>query len=472
MDEPPTTCSGPDFQRLFESAPGLYLVLNTQYTILAVTDTYLRATMTQRDAIVGRGIFEVFPDNPADPTATGVRNLRASLDRVLCHGMADTMAVQKYDIPKSGSPGGEFEERYWSPINSPVFDRDGRLTYIIHRVEDVTEFVRLTQANTTEHMATRELRDRALQMQTEIFLRSQELAQANLQLEQAHRDVERRVERRTQELQAALKALHEMANTLERRVDERTAALQAANERLQAHDRVQSSFISIASHELRTPITSVKGYAENLLNGVSGPLNEKQTYYLTRMSYNLDRLARMVHDLLELSRIETGHTRLNVAAVCLWDLLAEALENLQGTAKKKLITMQLHADRHGLRVHGDRDKLYQIVTNLLENAVKYSEEGSEVQVNAGPLSPNSVQLCVSDAGCGIPPEDVHHIFDPFYRGKEAASATRGAGLGLAITKRLVELHNGRIWVDSTWKVGSKFYVVLPTNPQLAALREQ
>jgi signal transduction histidine kinase len=441
-------------------------VLDTRFTILAVTDTYLRATMTQRDAIVGRGIFEVFPDNPYDPTATGVRNLRASLDRVLCQGMADTMAVQRYDIPKSDSPSGEFEERYWSPINSPVFDRDGRLAYIIHRVEDVTEFVHLTQANTTEHLATKELRERALQMQTEIFLRSQELAEANLQLEQAHRDVERQVEERTQELQAALKALHEMATTLEHRVDERTMALQAANEQLQAHDRRRSSFVSIASHELRTPITAVKGYAENMLNGVSGPLSEKQTYYLTRMSFNLDRLARMVHDLLELSRIETGEVRLNVEPVCLLDLLMEAVENLQGMAKKKLITMHLHADRHGLGVRGDRDKLYQIVTNLLENAVKYSDEGSQVQVNARPLTATSVQLCVSDAGCGIPPEELNHIFDSFYRGKEALAATRGAGLGLAITKRLVELHNGRIWVDSTWKVGSNFYVVLPTNHDL------
>src|SRR5438094_2933979 len=99
--------------------------------------------MTTRAAILGRGLFEVFPDNPDDPAATGVQNLRASLDRVLRHRAPDTMAVQQYDIRRPETEGGGFEERYWSPVNCPVFDRAGELAYIIHRVEDVTDFVRL-----------------------------------------------------------------------------------------------------------------------------------------------------------------------------------------------------------------------------------------------------------------------------------------------------------------------------------------
>jgi len=135
----------PDFQVLFESAPGSYLVLTPALTIVAVSDAYLKATMTKREEILGRGLFEVFPDNPDDPTATGVRNLRASLDRVLAHRVPDTMAVQKYDIRRSESEGGGFEERYWGPINSPVLGADGKVAYIIHRVEDVTEFICLKQ---------------------------------------------------------------------------------------------------------------------------------------------------------------------------------------------------------------------------------------------------------------------------------------------------------------------------------------
>jgi signal transduction histidine kinase/CheY-like chemotaxis protein len=132
----------PDFRLLFESAPGLYLVLDPDFQIVAVSDAYLAATMTQRDAIVGKGLFEVFPDNPNDPNATGTKNLRSSLETVLRTGKPHTMAVQKYDIRR---PGGEFEQRYWSPMNTPVF-ADGHLTHIIHRVEDATDFIRLEQA--------------------------------------------------------------------------------------------------------------------------------------------------------------------------------------------------------------------------------------------------------------------------------------------------------------------------------------
>jgi PAS domain-containing protein len=135
----------PDFKTLFESAPGLYLVLTPDLKIIAVSDAYLRATMTQREQILGKGIFEVFPDNPNDPSATGVHNLRTSLERVLQNGVADTMAIQKYDIRKPEAEGGGFEERHWSPFNIPVFGPEKNVAYVIHRVEDVTEFVRLKQ---------------------------------------------------------------------------------------------------------------------------------------------------------------------------------------------------------------------------------------------------------------------------------------------------------------------------------------
>jgi len=130
--------SSPDFRALFESAPGLYLVLKPDLTIVAATDAYLRVTMTKREEILGRGIFDVFPDNPNDPTATGVSNLRSSLERVLQNQVSDAMAVQKYDIRRPKSQGGGFEERYWSPINSPLVGTAGEIIYIIHRVEDMT----------------------------------------------------------------------------------------------------------------------------------------------------------------------------------------------------------------------------------------------------------------------------------------------------------------------------------------------
>jgi PAS domain S-box-containing protein len=129
----------PDFQALFESAPGLYLVLTPALTIVAVSEAYLKATMTRREKILGRNLFDVFPDNPNDPTSSGVSNLSASLKRALENRAPDAMAVQKYDIRRPESEGGGFEERYWSPVNSPVLGTKGEVAYIIHRVEDVTQ---------------------------------------------------------------------------------------------------------------------------------------------------------------------------------------------------------------------------------------------------------------------------------------------------------------------------------------------
>ncbi len=132
----------PDFQVLFEDAPGCFLVLDPRLRIVAVSDAYLKATMTERKAIMGRHLFEVFPDNPDDPSADGVTNLTASLDRVARNHVPDTMAIQQYDIRQPLDQGGGFEVRYWSPLNSPVLGADGELRYIIHKVEDVTEKVR------------------------------------------------------------------------------------------------------------------------------------------------------------------------------------------------------------------------------------------------------------------------------------------------------------------------------------------
>ena len=130
------------FQKLFESAPGLYLILLPDLNIAAVTKTYLQATMTRREDILGRGLFEVFPDNPGDPAASGVSNLRASLHHVLQNKTAHAMAVQKYDIRR---PDGRFEERHWRPLNTPVLNDNNEVTYIIHQVEDVTEMLRMQQ---------------------------------------------------------------------------------------------------------------------------------------------------------------------------------------------------------------------------------------------------------------------------------------------------------------------------------------
>jgi PAS domain S-box-containing protein len=184
---PQASAAQPDFHALFESLPGLYVVLSPDdFRIVGVSNAYLRATMTERSAILGRGLFEVFPDDPKEPAPDGVRNLRTSLERVRQKRVTDVMPVQRYPIRQPQGKGGDFEERYWSPINSPVFGPQGELAFIIHRAEDVTEFVRLKQREGAWVKARSALETRVEHMEAEIVLRASEVRRSQSE-EQARR---------------------------------------------------------------------------------------------------------------------------------------------------------------------------------------------------------------------------------------------------------------------------------------------
>jgi PAS domain S-box-containing protein len=204
----------PDFQTLFQSAPDLYLVLTSEFNIVAVSDAYLRATMTKREEILGRGIFDVFPDNPDDPSATGVHNLRTSLQRTLQEKTPNTMAVQKYDIRKPESEGGGFELRYWSPVNSPVLGPGKEVSYIIHRVEDVTAFVRLKQQGIEHQKQTEQLRTHAEQMEAEVQLLTGEAREANHRLGALNQELLRELSERKRAQEALAKREKWFAATL------------------------------------------------------------------------------------------------------------------------------------------------------------------------------------------------------------------------------------------------------------------
>ncbi len=262
----------------------------------------------------------------------------------------------------------------------------------------------------------------------------------------------------------AYQELELLAQSLEQRVQKRTLALQVANEKLQELDRLKSAFVTIVSHELRTPMTSIKGYVENMLDGLTGNLNERQTHYLTRVKYNTERLTRLINDLLDLSRIEAGRIELALGPVSIVDLVADVLETVQTSASKKSITVEARHARGLPMVRGDRDKLHHILTNLVQNATKFTPQGGEIQVESLVRDDGFVQLCVADTGCGIQAHEIDKVFEKFYRGELAPPEARGAGLGLAITKSLVELHGGRIWVESAPGEGSRFFFTVPTQP--------
>jgi len=175
-----------EYRALFESAPGCYLVLTPDtFRIVAVSEAYLEATHTTRELLLNRSLFDAFPDDPDEPDADGVNNLRRSLERAVQARRADTMAVQRYPIRRPAALGGGFEERFWSPLNAPVLAPDGRVAYIIHRVEDVTEYVRRRGTLPDELIS-----DRTLRMQADIVARSRELQRANDELRVAQQRIQ------------------------------------------------------------------------------------------------------------------------------------------------------------------------------------------------------------------------------------------------------------------------------------------
>lgn len=227
-------------------------------------------------------------------------------------------------------------------------------------------------------------------------------------------------------------------------------------------DRAKSEFISTVSHELRTPMTAIKGYTDLLFGGAVGSLNENQKHFLSVIQNNTGRLIALINDLLDISRIETGRVRFEPTPVKLGEVIAGVVEAMAARAQERGLTLTYEVDAGLPEVMGDRDRLYQVLTNLVGNAINYTPEGS-VTVEAANVD-MAVQVSVRDTGVGIDPEDISRIFDRFYRGDDpVVQEASGTGLGLSIVKMFVEMHGGRVWVESEKAKGSTFTFILPVR---------
>lgn len=255
--------------------------------------------------------------------------------------------------------------------------------------------------------------------------------------------------------------LAELTQHLEERIDQRTDELLHANTQLQEHDRHRSTFLSVVSHELRTPMTAIRSFAENMLDGVTGPLTELQHTYLTRIQHNVARLGRIIVQLLDWSRLDTKKVELRLEEVCVRQIATIVADSLQMVASEKNISLSIAPVESLPPVQGDHDKLEQILMNLIGNAIKFTPSGGRVMVEFCVSPPGFVQTCITDSGCGIEPSHLPNIFEEFSRVPSAMPTSQGAQLGLCITKTLVTMHRGQIWVESQPAVGSRFYFTLP-----------
>ena len=396
------------FRALFESLPGLYLVLKPDLVIAAASDAYLKATMTTREGILGRDLFDVFPDNPADATANGVSNLRASLDRVLKTAAPDTMAFQKYDVRR---PDGAFEERYWSPVNSPILGADGRVEYIIHRVEDVTDFVR-------EKSAPAALADspasqaKVERMEAEIYQRSQEVRVMMDRLRQANEELE--------------------------------------------------SFSYSVSHDLRAPLRHIEGFSDMLGQTAASQLDDKGKRYLGIIADSARRMGTLIDDLLTFARI--GRAEMRRLPVHLAELVRDVRESLSAETTSRVIEWEVGPLPV---VTGDPNLLRQVFANLLGNAVKYTARKPAARISihavetpAAAESPAEVVVSIRDNGAGFDMKYAGKLFGVFQR-LHNASEFEGTGVGLANVRRIIQRHGGRTWAEGVPGEGAVFHFSLP-----------
>lgn len=255
--------------------------------------------------------------------------------------------------------------------------------------------------------------------------------------------------------------LTELTQHLEQRIEERTRELSIANERLQDHDRRRSMFVSVASHELRTPMTAIRSFADNMRDGITGPLTERQRTYLTRIGHNLDRLNRIINQLLDWSRLDLHKEELHLEPLCIQQTTVLVADSLQPVASQKRLTIDVRCAENTPPVRGDRDKVEQILWNLIGNAVKFTPSEGRVTIEFTTRPDRFVQVTVTDTGCGIRPEDLPRIFNEFSKVPSAMPTAQGAQLGLCITRTLVTMHGGQIWAESTPGEGTRFFFTLP-----------
>ncbi len=416
----------PDFKALFEAAPGLYLVLTQpDFRIVAVSDAYLRATKTERAAILGRGLFDVFPDNPDDPAADGVRNLRASLERVVQFRRPDTMSVQKYDIRKPESEGGGFEEKYWSPRNTPVFGPSGQFIYIIHRVEDVTGFIQLKQRGAEQDKLTDRLRERTEQMEAEIFMRAREVEAAREQLE-----AEQKL-RQVQKMEAVGHLTGGIAHDFNNILTVITGLIDILAEAVE-HDAALSSVTKMISDAAFRGAEVTKHL---LAFSRQQPLQPREAD-LNTLVQDTARLLRP--SLGEQIEIDTALEPDAWPAFIDPNHMATALLNLAVNARDAM---------------PDGGKLMLETSNVILDEV-YAAANPDVRAG------EYVMVAVSDTGGGIPAAIRDKVFEPFFTTKDTG---KGTGLGLSMVYGFIKQSDGHLKIYSEEGHGTSIKLYLPRS---------
>lgn len=492
-----------NFKSLFETTPGLYLVLLPDLTITAVTDEYLNATMLKRKDVVGRKLFDVFPDNPEDSSADGVKNLRSSLEKVLATKLPSAMPIQKYDIRR---PDGVFEERFWSPLNKPVLNSNNEVVYITHSVVDITERLKREQEIIRVSDENKDLYNKApcgyLSVDSSIFFTNMNETMLNwlgysadevigkLKFEDILSPESREIHLNTfdevfaQYLKTG--SVTDLDYTIQRKdkttfpavinsaavfnekgefVQSRTVVLdntfrKGAEEKWHAVNKELEAFSYSVSHDLRAPLRAINGFAKILKEDYEAKLDEDGIAILNSIMNNSKKMGTLIDDLLTFSRL--GRLEMTTNEINMRALVRVVVdEEMQGN----LTEVDLKIGEL-ISASGNQILIKQVWVNLISNALKYSRFQPKQKIEIGSYREgNFVVYFVKDNGVGFDMTYYDKLFGVFQR-LHSQEEFEGTGVGLAIVQKIVARHNGTVWAESKLKKGATFSFSLPLINQL------
>jgi len=252
-------------------------------------------------------------------------------------------------------------------------------------------------------------------------------------------------------------------------LEEKTGELEQASREVTKLEEEKNRFlrcIRIAAHDLKAPLTAIQGFLWVMLGGFSGELTDKQRNMMERSSRRINELLNLISDLLDIPRIETGQIVQEIKEISLREVVKRSLDDLRNVAKEKGVKLKVELSQNHLpKIKGSSPRLQQVITNLVSNAINYTPEG-EVTIRVSEER-DHMRVEIIDTGIGIPPEDLPHLFEDFFRASNVEA--KGSGLGLSIAKRIVEAHGGKIWAESPCpetNTGSKFTFTLPKKGKL------
>jgi signal transduction histidine kinase len=272
------------------------------------------------------------------------------------------------------------------------------------------------------------------------------------------------LEKKERELEEHSKNLTRMQRAMLHMMDDLDIAkkeMEKANKELQKLDQLKSDFVSTVSHELRTPLSITKEALSLVLDRIPGEINEKQSTILNTAKSNIDRLANIINELLDISKIEAGKVEIKRKLLDIVAIVKQVVSGFEEQAKEKNLKLKTDFSASEIEIYADPDKMIQIFTNLVNNAIKFTEKGS-IEISVKELE-GKIECAVSDTGIGISQDNLPKVFDKFQQfGRVIGSGERGTGLGLSIVKGLVDTHKGNIRVESQLGKGTKFTFTLDT----------